>query len=124
MLHPGGFKSRLREAYVGAFDDREKAFENKYFHDAELKFKVTSRRNRLFGHWVAGQLGLSGAEADSYAMAVLKADFEEPGDGDVLRKVGADLTAKGKAIPVVDLERRLEACMAEAIKQLEAEANR
>ena len=49
------------------FDDREKAFEAKYEHDEQLKFKVTARRNKLLGLWAAGLLGKTGADAEAYA---------------------------------------------------------
>ena len=42
------------------FNDREKAFEDKYKHDQDLQFKVEVRRNKLLGLWVAEMLGLSG----------------------------------------------------------------
>ena len=106
---------------MGVFDDREKAQENKYFRDQDLRFKAVARRNKLYGLWVAGQLGLKGKEAEAYALDVIKADFQEAGDGDVLRKVGGDLKAKGKAFPDAELKKQLDACLKEAIKQLEAE---
>ena len=37
-----------------------KAFEGKWAHDAELRFKVEARRNRALGLWVAAQKGLTG----------------------------------------------------------------
>ena len=77
------------------FDKREEAFEKKYALDEEQKFKATARRNRKLGAWVAEKLGLSGAEADAYAKAVVAADFEEAGEDDVFRKVRGDLDAKG-----------------------------
>ena len=72
------------------FDDRERAFENKFALDEELRFKATARRNKLLGLWAAERLGRSGAEADAYAKSVVMADFEEAGEEDVLRKVRAD----------------------------------
>ena len=77
------------------FNDRERAFESKFAHDEEMKFRITARRNRLLGHWAARQMGLSDAEADSYAKDVVHSDFEEAGDHDVVRKVLGDLTAAG-----------------------------
>ena len=77
------------------FDDRERAFETKYAHDEELRFRVVARRNRLLGAWAARLMGLSDAEADAYAKDVIRADFEEAGDEDVIRKVLGDLTAAG-----------------------------
>jgi hypothetical protein len=73
------------------FNDREKGFENKFAHDAEMQFKAIARRNRLLGMWAASLLGKTGAEADAYALEVVKADFAEAGDDDVVRKVASDL---------------------------------
>jgi hypothetical protein len=77
------------------FDKREEGFEKKFALDEEQKFKATARRNRKLGAWVAEKLGLSGAEAEAYAKAVVAADFEEAGEDDVFRKVRGDLDAKG-----------------------------
>ena len=76
------------------FNEREKGFEAKFKHDEELRFKVTARRNKLLGLWAAKQMGLDDDAAAAYARDVVRADFEEPGDDDVLRKVLADLVAK------------------------------
>ena len=77
------------------FDDRERAFETKFAHDEEMRFRITARRNRLLGEWAARQMGLSDAESESYAKDVVRSDFEEAGDHDVVRKVLGDLTAAG-----------------------------
>jgi hypothetical protein len=78
-----------------SFDDRERAFETKYARDEEMQFRIVARRNRLLGEWAARKMGLSEAEAESYAKDVVRADFEEAGDEDVIRKVLGDLTAAG-----------------------------
>ncbi len=77
------------------FDDRERAFEAKFAHDEEMQFRITARRNRLLGEWAARQMGLTDVEAESYAKDVVRADFEEAGDEDVIRKVLGDLTSAG-----------------------------
>jgi hypothetical protein len=77
------------------FDKREEGFEKKFAHDEELKFKAYARRNKLLGLWAAGELGKTGADAEAYAKEVVLADFEESGDGDVVRKVVGDLKSKG-----------------------------
>lgn len=76
------------------FDDRETAFENKFAHDENMKFKAVARRNKLVGLWAAELLGKSGDEADAYAVEVVKSDFEEAGHEDVVRKLTADLGDK------------------------------
>lgn len=80
---------------MSGFNDREKAFEDKFKHDKELEFKVQARRNKLLGLWAAGQMGITGGDAEAYAKDVVRADFEKPGDGDVLEKVLGDLQGKG-----------------------------
>ena len=92
---------------MSTFDEREKGFEAKYKHDQEIRFKVTARRNRLLGLWVAEQLGLSGTEADEYAKSVIAADLEKPGDEDVVGKVIADLSAKGIQMSEHALRKRI-----------------
>ncbi len=76
------------------FDDRERAYEAKFAHDAELNFKAEARRNRLLGEWAAALLGKSGDEARSYALTVVTSDFDEPGEDDVYRKLAGDLDGK------------------------------
>ena len=73
-----------------SFDDRQKAFEQKYKIDQELDFKVTARRNKLLGLWLAKQFGLNDSNAEQYAKSVVMADFEKPGDDDVVEKVMHD----------------------------------
>lgn len=78
-----------------SMDDREKAFENKFKHDEELKFKINAKAVRLFGHWAALQLGLADADAATYAETVVDEDFSHPGIKDILRKVQKDFLDKG-----------------------------
>ena len=82
---------------MSTFDDRENAFEAKYAHDEEMNFRATARANKLLGLWAAELLGKSGEAASAYAMEVVKADFEEAGHEDVVRKVVADLAGKATA---------------------------
>ncbi len=76
---------------MASFKDRENAFENKFAHDADMQFRAEARRNKLVGLWAADLLGKTGDDADAYAREVIKADFEEAGDEDVIRKVSGDL---------------------------------
>lgn len=82
------------------FDDRERAYEAKFAHDANLNFKAEARRNRLLGEWAAGLLGKVGDDARSYAMTVVTSDFEEPGDEDVFRKLVGDLEGHADAAAI------------------------
>jgi hypothetical protein len=100
------------------FDDRERAFETKFAHDEEMKFRVLARRNRLLGEWAARKMGLSQEEMESYAKDVVRADFEEAGDGDVIRKVLGDLTAAGVETDESEIRQTLEHKTVEAKRQL------
>ncbi|WP_323036332.1 DUF1476 domain-containing protein [Pararhodobacter sp.] len=79
---------------MSTFDERENAFENKFAHDAEMAFKAISRRNRAVGTWAAGLLGKTGDDVAAYELEVIKADFEEEGHEDVIRKLVKDLHGK------------------------------
>ncbi|MGB3718612.1 MAG: DUF1476 domain-containing protein [Proteobacteria bacterium] len=102
------------------FDEREKAFEKKFAHDQELKFKAEARRNKLLAEWAAEKLGLSGAEVEDYIRAVVRADLAEAGDQDVFRKVRGDFDAKGVQISDEELRSKMQEFLAEAVKQVEA----
>lgn len=97
-------------------NDRKDAFESKFAHDEELKFKATARRNKLLGLWAAEKNGKSGADADVYAKEVVMADFEEAGDDDVFRKVRADLPA---SVSDHQIRNAMDELMAEAIAQIQ-----
>ncbi|MGQ0564851.1 MAG: DUF1476 domain-containing protein [Gemmobacter sp.] len=79
------------------FDEREAAFEAKFAHDEEMQFRAEARRNKLAGLWAAGLMGLSGADADAYAMSVVQSDFEQAGSEDVVRKLAGDLGERSNA---------------------------
>ncbi|MEM0898340.1 MAG: DUF1476 domain-containing protein [Pseudomonadota bacterium] len=99
---------------------REDAFENKFAHDAELKFKAEARRNKLLGLWAAEKLGKSGDDAEAYAKEVILSDFEEPGDEDVFRKVRGDFDAAGIDQSDHQIRRTMEELMAKAVSEIQA----
>ena len=82
---------------MASFDDRERAIESKFAHDADMQFRAEARRNKLLGLWAAGLLGKTGEDAAAYAVTVVQADFEEAGVEDVVRKVAADLAGHASA---------------------------
>ncbi len=103
---------------MGTFDEREKGFEAKFAHDADLEFRVTARRNKLLGLWAAERLGLTDAESEAYAKAVVQADFEETGDEDVIRKLIGDLLKGGVETSDIEVREMLSKKTAEARDQL------
>ncbi len=97
-------------------NERKDAFESKFAHDEELKFKATARRNKLVGLWAAEKNGKTGADADAYAKEVVMADFEEAGDEDVYRKLRADLPG---SVSDHQIRQAMIELMSEAIEQIQ-----
>jgi len=99
--------------------DRKDAFENKFAHDAELRFKAEARRNKMLGLWAAEKLGKTGADAEAYAKEVIAADFEEPGDEDVFRKIRGDFDAAGIEQSDHQIRRTMDELMVKAAEEIE-----
>lgn len=104
---------------MSTFDEREKGFEKKFAHDADLKFKAESRRNKMLAEWAAGLMGITGAAVEDYVKAVRKADLAEKGDDDVIRKVLKDLGDKGLKTTQAEIAKKMHEFLAEAVKQIE-----
>lgn len=102
------------------FDKREEAFERRFAHDEELLFKATARRNKLLGLWAAEKLGKTGEDADAYAKEVIRADIEEAGDADLVRKLRIDFDAAGVQQSDHQIERTIGELMARAITEIRA----
>jgi hypothetical protein len=102
---------------MSGFDKRREGMEAKFALDEEQKFKAIVRRNKMVGHWAAERLGLSGEAADDYAASVVKADFQEPGDQDIIRKLNADFAAKGVAVSDDQIRAELAARLVDAVSQ-------
>lgn len=106
---------------MSSFDEREKAFENKFGHDQEMQFKAQSRCNKMLGLWAAEKLGMSGADADAYAGTVVDVDFERVGHDEVVEKVLGDLTAKGVDVTEHIVQKKREELLGTAKAQLMSE---
>ena len=113
--HPGG------KLAMSTFERREKGFEAKWKQDQELRFKVMARRNKLLGLWAAQQFGMDDGEAEVYAKAVVMADFDRPGDDDVLDKVHADFGNHGIEMSEHRVRKEMDRLMDEAARGVEAE---
>ncbi len=103
---------------MNTFDDRQKGYEAKFARDEETKFKINVRRNKLLGLWAAEQLGLAGDDAEAYAKQVVRADFDEPGEEDVFRKVWGDLQEKSLEVSEHRVRRQMSDLMAVATDQV------
>ncbi|MDP2331570.1 MAG: DUF1476 domain-containing protein [Reyranella sp.] len=106
-----------------SFNDREKSFEKKFEKDQELQFKVNARRNKLLGLWAAALMGKGEADAETYAKTVVLADFESPGDSDVVAMLVKDLAAAGKPTEEHTIRKQAERLLDDAKKQLMTDTN-
>lgn len=106
---------------MSGFNDRERAEENRFAHDAELTFKATVRRDRRIGLWIADEfLGLEGEAAANFASEVVAADFEKPGDDDVVAFVLRRVAAAGGELTEARLRHRMDETLREALAELKA----
>ncbi len=103
------------------FKEREEGNEAKLKHDADVHFRIQARRDKLLGEWAAGQMGLEGDEAANYPIDLVKADVQEPGDDDVLRKLMTDFSAHGVEVSEEALSQRMAEFESIATEQLQGE---
>jgi hypothetical protein len=100
-------------------DDRRKGFESKWAHDAELRFKVEARRNRLLGRWAAEKKGMSGDAAEQFILGVIAADFQEAGDEVVFRKLRSELDG---SVSDAAIREKMRECLQAAVDQVGSDA--
>ncbi len=103
------------------FDERKNAYEAKFRNDQETLFRIHNRRNKLLGLWAAELM--SRADAEAYAKEVVMADFEKPGDEDVLQKVLGDLSAADVRIDADQLRKKMDDLLAVAHQQIVGESD-
>jgi len=102
---------------MNSLADLVKSQEAAFRQREEMAFRATARRNRLFGLWAAGRMGLAGAEAEAYALLVVASDFSAPGDEDVIAKVRADLAGKASD---AEVRAEFERAAAQAVRHVMA----
>ena len=98
------------------FNDREKAFEKKFANDQEAEFKISAKRNKLLGTWVASILNLNEEQKKNYITEVIKSDFQEAGDEDVFKKIKKDL--EGKNIQDTEIRQKMSEFLETAKKEI------
>ncbi len=100
------------------FDDRERGFESKFALDQEQEFKAIARRNKLLGLWAAEKMGLNADRAEEYGRAIVKADFEQPGEEDVYRKIAQDFVGAGLTVSEGEIRRKMDELSSVAREQI------
>lgn len=102
------------------FDRRGEAFERQFAREEELRFMARARRDKLFGLWIAEKLGLAETAAADYALNLVLADLEAPGDRDVLLRALTDLAHAGIAVDPAELRGKLAQLGVTAMEQVRA----
>lgn len=82
------------------FDNREKAAENKFTHDAELQFKISTYRNRMAGLWAAEKMGMDPQAAKDYATKLVADIITDSSLKTASHKIHADFITHGLDISV------------------------
>lgn len=97
--------------------DRQKAFEQKYANDQEIRFKVIAIRNKLVGEWAAELLGLEGAAKEDYSIFVIESDLKEVGDNYVINKIKTDFDKEAIEITENQIQSKLDSFFGQAKEQ-------
>ena len=101
---------------MNTFKDREKGFEKKFANDQEAEFKISAKRNKLLGAWVADILKYDEEKKKNYITEVIKSDFQEAGDEDVFKKIKKDL--EGKNIQDTEIRQKMSEFLEAAKKEI------
>jgi hypothetical protein len=100
------------------FKDREKAFENKFAHDENIKFKIASRRRKLLGLWAGERFGLDDEKALEYAMEIVRFGLEDKQPGAVVKKIITDAEKNGVSLSEDEVRENMEEFEKLATKQI------
>jgi hypothetical protein len=100
------------------FDEREHAFEEKYAHDEELRFKARVRRDKLLGLWAAEKIGKTGPMAEDYAASLVVAEIRKDSTDQIIKTIRADFDQAGIAIPDVEIHKKMSELFAAAVNEI------
>mgnify|MGYP001566780180 CR=1 FL=1 len=103
---------------INSFSDREKGFEAKFKLDQETEFRITARRNKLLGTWLAEKLGINESEIGDFVASVIASDLEEPGDEDVIRMCMKNIQDREANISNDDIRNKIIKFNEEAHRQI------
>ncbi len=99
----------------------EKGHEAKYKLGEELRFKARCRRAKLFGHWAAERMGMTGGEADAYAKRLVRLDIDQSGTDVVMQTVLAEMQTRDVSVTEQEVVSAFGGYLAVALEQLAEE---
>jgi hypothetical protein len=103
------------------FDERERAFENLFAHEEEMRFRALSRRNDFFARWAAEQLDLRRSERQAYIRSFVDAVVRPQSDEALIGRVRADFIAEGVDASDQRIRAALATATVEAARQVRTE---
>jgi len=90
-------------------EDRKKAFEKKFGHDEELKFKISVRSVKLFGKWASEAAGES--EDSGFSGNLVTVYMSDPRPEVIIELVRKRFVERNMEISVREIERNFAVCM-------------
>jgi len=93
------------------FEDREKAYEDKFAHDEELRFKANVKAAKLLGEWAATEIGLS---TDVYVNELVNMVTSGKKEDALFDKIVNDAVNKGKILSKAAVAEKYSACQNQA----------
>jgi hypothetical protein len=104
-----------QEEHVTTFDERERAFENLFAHDEELRFRAVARRNKAVAAWAAARMGRTGEAAARYQAEILAFGLGHADDGALVDRLVSDLTAAGQSVDAAEVRAEVDRGLADAV---------
>ncbi len=101
-----------------AFDNKEKAEENKYAHDKELEFRIYAKYHGLLAAWVAKKAGLDTERAEKYKNTLITGGLGKNDPEALLHKIKQDLEAKNVHLSEHQIREEMHHSMQAAQKQV------
>ncbi|MGA0596113.1 DUF1476 domain-containing protein [Enterovirga sp. CN4-39] len=102
------------------FTERERAFENLFARQEELRFRATALRNRLLGQWAATRLGLAGDAAAAYVGSFERSLLSQKSELEVETKLRDDFERAGIAMSEADIHAKMTELLEEAVQRVAA----
>ncbi|MDP2354695.1 MAG: ATPase inhibitor subunit zeta [Beijerinckiaceae bacterium] len=92
---------------MSLFESRTRAFEAKFVHDEDVRFRARARRNRKLAAWAAERMSLSGDERAAYELFIIQLGVFY-GDQGVRERLLHDLEKAGKPISAHRIRRMMD----------------
>jgi hypothetical protein len=101
-----------------AFDNKEKAEENKYAHDKEVEFRIYARYHSLLAGWVAELLGWDSAQKEAYKNTLVTSGASKHDNEVLFHKIHQDFKAGNLHMKDHDIHQKMHDLLLAAKQQV------